>query len=50
MSMFSGAPFGQIFTGFIRLFWVAVFMAPLAIWKLIDIGVWLFGHLHWSQP
>jgi hypothetical protein len=23
-------------------------LAPLATWKLIEIIVWLAGHLHWS--
>jgi len=34
------------------LFWLAgfgIFVGiPLAIWKLIDIGLWLSHHLSWS--
>ena len=32
------------------MFWLLVASIPLAIWKLVDIGIWLFGHLtiSWS--
>jgi hypothetical protein len=23
---------------------------PLAIWKLIDVGWWLWSNLHWGAP
>ena len=23
-------------------------LAPLAIWKLVDVVLWLVSHLHWS--
>jgi len=25
-------------------------LAPLAIWKLIEIIIWLASRLHWSSP
>jgi hypothetical protein len=30
------------------LFWTAVLSAPLAIWKLVEIGIYIYKHLHWS--
>jgi hypothetical protein len=29
----------------IFMFWVAGLSVPLAIWKLIDIAVWLYRHV-----
>lgn len=29
----------------IQLFWLAVIMFPLALWKVIDIVIWLFTHI-----
>ena len=23
-------------------------LAPLGVWKLIEIIIWFFGHIHWS--
>jgi len=23
---------------------------PLAAWKLVEIGIWVISHLHWSAP
>jgi hypothetical protein len=29
------------------LFWVAVISVPLAIWKAVEIVVWVCSHLQW---
>lgn len=29
------------------LFWVALFSVPLAIWKAVEIVIWICSHLQW---
>jgi len=34
-------------SGAFKLFGAMIFIGgPLAIWKLIDIAIWLFNHVH----
>ncbi len=39
-SSFSGA-----FDGMITLFIVTLCLFPLGVWKLIEIIIWMFGHI-----
>ena len=34
--------FGELITG---LYWVCAIALPLALWKVIDILIWLFTHI-----
>lgn len=37
---------GDAIVGALRLmFWLLVAAIPLAIWKLVDIAIWLFSHV-----
>lgn len=37
---------GDAVVGAFRLmFWLLVAAVPLALWKLVDIGIWLFSHI-----
>lgn len=38
-----GRGIGELFD---FLFWALALTVPLAIWKLIDIGIWLWQHIH----
>jgi hypothetical protein len=35
--------FAPLFRAMETLLWVTV---PLAVWKLVDIAIWLFQHVH----
>jgi len=30
------------------LFWIAIIATPFAIWKIVEILIWIFKHLHWN--
>jgi hypothetical protein len=42
----------SMFNGFDKvLFWLLIFAllgVALGVWKLIEIIIWVFSHLHWS--
>jgi hypothetical protein len=43
-----GSAFRGIGDAIFYLFIVACVAIPLAVWKLVDIAIWLFHHIHWS--
>lgn len=45
-----GSAFRGLGEAIVALFWVAVLAVPLAIWKLVDIAIWIAGHVSvgWS--
>lgn len=49
MGAYSGI--GEAIAGLYIFACVSFFLAwPLALWKLWDIGVWFFAHIHWVTP
>lgn len=34
--------------GIAVLFWIAVVSVPLGLWKLVEILIWVFQHVHWG--
>jgi hypothetical protein len=40
-----GNAFSGIYAAMVGLFWAAVVMFPLAVWKIIDIIIWLANHV-----
>jgi len=37
--------YGDFMDGVVALFFTCVIAVPLAIWKLVDIGIWLYHHV-----
>jgi len=39
---------GNAFGGLFAMFWVALITLPFAVWKWIEIIIWLYNHLEWK--
>lgn len=42
-----GKAIGELIAG---LFILCVIFVPLGLWKLIEILLWVFSHIHWGKP